>query len=383
MERRQMTIGINGSMMDEKPSGVGVYSFNIINSLYSLYSPTLAKPFTVFTPTRNFLRKEISIVKLSWLLQSSRYGKAAAFFRFCWNTFYYHFQARKFDVLISPSTHGSFLLKNQVITIHDLLSLRYKNISWHQRIYFRYLLPGLTRRARLIITVSESTKTDIVRFLKCDPAKVKVIHNGYDDNRYYLSVDKDQLMESVYGLKNYILAVGPTYPHKNFETLLDSYHALPLAIREKHSLVVVGGRKKYISHLKQCVASLGLQKQVHFLGYLPLEQMPALYREALTLVFPSLYEGFGIPLLEAMASGCPVISSSTSSMPEVCDDAACYFDPLDKKALTAAMARMISDEKYRKELKHKGLIRSREFSWRKTAETLKKIIESNFQTSKI
>jgi glycosyltransferase involved in cell wall biosynthesis len=379
--KTKIAIGINGSMLDDQPSGVGVYSFNVINNLSALYSIDKLKKLTVFTPSTSHLTSDVDIVKLSLLMQSSRHGKVAAFSRFIWNTFLYHFKARKFDVLLSPTTHGSFLLKNQVITIHDLLSLRYNNISLHQRIYFKFLLPMLIRRSRLIITVSETTKKDIIEFFKCPEEKIRVIYNGYDDNRYYFNSAQENRFEEKYNLKNYLLAVGPTYPHKNFERLLQAYQNLSPYTREKHPLVIAGGKKKYCQHLQQLVKETGLENNVHFLGYVPIDLMQPLYREAVAMIFPSLYEGFGIPLLEAMACGCPVISSNTSSMPEVCADAAHYFDPLNARELTSAMEKILADNSYRKFLKEKGLERSRLFSWKQTAQSLKNIIETYFQNT--
>ncbi|MBI3883059.1 MAG: glycosyltransferase family 4 protein, partial [Sphingobacteriales bacterium] len=207
------------------------------------------------------------------------------------------------------------------LVIHDLLSLRYKNISTHQRFYFKYLLPLLIHRTKKIVTVSETTKKDIVRFLGYPAHKIDVIYNGYDDKRYFPTSQNEKVIEKKYGFKNYLLAIGPTYPHKNFELLLSAYKQLDQETQKQYPLIIAGGKKNYLSVLKKQVQKLGLEKQVHFLGYVPIELMPALYREALTFIFPSLYEGFGIPLLEAMACGCPLIVSNISSMHEVCDDA--------------------------------------------------------------
>jgi glycosyltransferase involved in cell wall biosynthesis len=295
-----------------------------------------------------------------------------------WNTFYYPLQAREFDLLISTTTHGSFLLKNQVITIHDLLSLRYKNISAHQRFYFKYLLPFLISKAKLIIAVSEATKLDIIHFLKCPEEKVQVIYNGYDHTRYHMTEKNEQLIRQQYGVSNYLLAVGPTYPHKNFELLINAYNELNDSIKKQYPLVIAGGKKDYLNFLKQCVKELKLEDNVHFLGYVPIQLMPSLYREAFALVFPSLYEGFGFPLLEAMACGCPVIVSNTSSMPEVCGDAAIYFDPLDKYSIISSVEKLISDKNLRTQLQEKGLIQSKKFSWTQTAQTLKTVIEKQF-----
>ena len=365
-------------MLDEKPTGVGVYSFNLINNLFRLYGKDSGKRLTVFSPTYQQLNKDLKVVKLPALLQSSKYGKTAAFCRFLWNTFSYPLQAWGYDLLISPTTHGSFLLKNQVITIHDLLSLRYKNISAHQRFYFKYLLPFLVSRAKLVLTVSETTRQDIIRLLKCPEEKVKVVYNGYDRSQYYSKEEKEQLFFQEYGFRNYLLAVGPTYPHKNLEMLLLAYQEMDPAIRSRHPLVIAGGKKEYIHYLKRRTRELQLEEEVHFAGYIPLRLMPSLYREAYALVFPSLYEGFGIPLLEAMACGCPVAVSRASSMPEVCEDAALYFDPMDQVSIRTAIERLISDKMTYSQLREKGLIQVQKFSWEKTALEVKTLLDNHF-----
>jgi glycosyltransferase involved in cell wall biosynthesis len=355
-----------------------VYSFNLINHLFRLYVKDGGKTLTVFTPTEQLLSEGVRVVRLPALLQSSKYGKTAALCRFLWNTFSYPLQARRYDLLISPTTHGSFLLKNQVITIHDLLSLRYKNISAHQRFYFKYLLPFLVARAELILTVSETTRQDIIRLLKCPEEKVKVVYNGYDRSNYYLKAERGDLVYKTYRLRNYLLAVGPTYPHKNLEMLLLAYKDMDPVVRSGYPLVIAGGRKGYVSYLKRRADELGLTKEVHFLGYIPMTHMPSLYREAYALVFPSLYEGFGIPLLEAMACGCPVAVSRTSSMPEVCGDAAQYFDPVDKASMRKAIEQLIFDESTYGRLREKGLEQVRKFSWEKTALGVKEVLDNHF-----
>jgi len=378
MVKNEIAIGMNGSMLDEHPTGVGVYSYNLINQLSSLCWNDKWQKLTVFSPTRQLLDTKVHVVKLPGLLLSSRYGKIAALMRFLWNTFYYPFQARQFDLLISPTTHGSFLLNNQVITIHDLLSLRYNNISRHQRFYFKYLLPKLVSRAKLIVTVSETTKKDVIHFLNCPEEKVKVIYNGYDHTRYFFENNNSQAISKEYGVSNYLLAVGPTYPHKNFDRLINAYNSLDASLKKDHPLVIAGGKKSYRSYLKELVNKLGLQANVHFLGYVPVDLMPSLYREATALVFPSLYEGFGIPLLEAMACGCPVIASGTSSIPEVCGDAAMYFDPSSEDQIAVSIQKVLGDKSLRSLLIANGLQQSSKFSWEKTARELKSLIENNF-----
>ncbi|MEO6230482.1 MAG: glycosyltransferase family 1 protein [Ferruginibacter sp.] len=376
MFSKDIAIGINGSMLDDKPTGVGVYSFNLINNLSPIYFENNNR-ITVFTPTANSLNNKVKIVKLSRYLQSSTYGKLAAFYRFCWNTFYYPLVARKFDLLISPTTHGSFFLDNQIITIHDLLSLKFNNISIHQRFYFKYFLPALINKARYIIAVSENTKKDIIHFFDCPVDKIKVIHNGYDLDMYFPAQENKFEIEKAYGLQNYLLAVGPTYPHKNFEMLIDAYASMDESFKRVHPLLIAGGKASYLNLLKRYVTAQHLDDFIFFAGYVPLNLMPSLYREAFALVFPSLYEGFGIPLLEAMASGCPVIVSDSSSMPEVCGDAALYFNPKDKIELCNAIKYLNENADERSLLIEKGLIQVKKFSWKKMAESFNSLIQSS------
>ncbi len=381
MIRTEIAIGMNGSMLDEHPTGAGVYSFNLINHLGDLDLDKSWKQITVFTPTSSLLNKDFRIVKLSDFLLSSKHGKLAAFCRFFWNTFYYPFQARNFDLLFSPTTHGSFVLKNQIITIHDLLALRYKNLNIQQTFYFKYLLPFIVSRSKLIVTVSETTKQDVIDFLNCPADKIEVIYNGYDHNRYNTRGENVFLIEKKYRVSNYILAVGPTLPHKNFETLLYAYKDLEEPLRKKHPLVIPGGKKKYTEYLKNLVQELNLEADVHFLGYVDMDLMPSLYREATVLVFPSLFEGFGLPVLEAMASGCPVITSNTSSMPEVGGEAVLYFDPLNKQQLCSALNNVLTNGGLRNALREKGLEQARKFSWEQSARSLKTIIDNQISNN--
>jgi glycosyltransferase involved in cell wall biosynthesis len=378
---QEIRIGINGSMLDEHPTGVGVFSFNLINHLSFIYNHENSKRLTVFTAAPALLHKTLTIIKLPSLLLSSRYGKLAALSRFVWNTLFYPFKTNAYDVLFSPTTHGSFYARNQIITIHDLLSLRFGNISAHQRFYFKHLLPRLLNNASIIIAVSKTTKNDIIHFFGCDEAKVHIVYNGYDDKHYRTVTLKPNVIASRYKVSNYLLAIGPTYPHKNFEFLIDTYNRLSPATRKAFPLLVAGGKNPYLAKIKEKVALLGLSNEIHFTGYVPAEMMPSLYQEAHALIFPSLYEGFGFPLLEAMACGCPVLTSNTASMPEVCGNAAMYFSPDDEEELLTAINTITVCTDKRNELIEKGLERAKLFSWQKAAKTLKEIIDTHFITN--
>ncbi len=375
MITNNLSIAVNGSMLDDHPTGVGVYSFNLINSFSALSNTGVFKKMTVFAPAVSSLHHTVSFIKIPGILKSSQYGKIAAFSRFVWNTFVYPYQVRKYDLIISPTTHGSFFSPNQIIAVHDLISLKFNNISSHQRFYFKYLLPLMISKSKLVLTVSENSKADIIELLKCDETKIKIVHNGFDSNTFFFNGVNGAKIKEAYGVSNYLLAVGATYPHKNFELMIDAYLQLDEKTKRRHPLLIAGGKKKYLDVLKNYVAASG-GTNIIFTGYVPDYLMQPLYNEASALIFPSLYEGFGIPLLEAMACGCPVISSNASSMPEVCGNAALYFHPSDKSALTLLITQLLKSETLQNELRQKGLQQAEKFSWSQSAKSLQTIIEN-------
>lgn len=376
-----MTIGLNGSMLDTQPTGVGIYSYNVINTLWKLYSLEGRHEVIVYSPTSKFLDSRIRVKPITRFVQSSEFGKLAAAFRFLWNNFILPFYSPKSRFIFNPTSHGSIFLGNQITTVHDLLSLRYGHISLHQRLYFRYYLPGLLKKSRVIITVSESSKKDLVTYLGCQPEKIRVVYNGYDSVKFApADTEKKEVFER-HGLSDYLLAVGPTYPHKNFERLLEAYSMLPEYLQGRHPLVILGGFKNYINRLKQLSRQLSISSRVRFLGYVSGEELPQFYREAVGLVYPSLSEGFGFPLLEAMASGCPVTCSSTSSMPEVCGEAALFFDPENTLSIKEAIRKIIEDSDFRQALRNKGLIQCKQFSWENTARSIKQLIDQELSSN--
>ena len=165
--------------------------------------------------------------------------------------------------------------------------------------------------------------------------------------------------------------------------LIDVYSGLETGIRDIYQLFIAGGKEDYTRKLKQKVAAMGLQDRIIFAGYVPAALMPDLYREAFALIFPSLYEGFGIPLLEAMASGCPVIVSNTASMPEVCGDAALYINPLDLDSLLTAIETLVRKPLVRQQLIEKGISRAGLFSWKQMARAFDTMIDTSFTENKI
>lgn len=258
--------------------------------------------------------------------------------------------------------------KPAVVTIHDLVYyLDPASCSRLRHYYARIMFPLVARSARRIIAGSEHTKVDIVNHLKVNPAKVTVIHHGV--SAVYKPVADERLIDEVrlrYKIVgDYILYVGSHHPRKNLKRLIEAF---ALIKAEGLRLVITGAIEPRRGELYDTPSRLGMARRVIFTGSVSEKDLPALYSGALVFVMPSIYEGFGLPPLEAMACGTPVASSNATSLPEVTGDAALTFDPLDTTAISACMDRLISDTGLRERLRELGLARAKKFSWRRTAE---------------
>ncbi|MFC2015316.1 glycosyltransferase family 4 protein [Chloroflexota bacterium] len=266
-----------------------------------------------------------------------------------------------------------------VVTIHDLSFIRYpQNFQGLKRRYLQTLTKLSVRRARRVIAISENTKRDIVQYYGIEPTKVDMIHYGLDSMFQPLPPEQIERFRSEKGLPpSFVLFVGTLEPRKNVARLIKAYAQLP---QDRPPLVLVGGKGWLYDEIFAGVRSVGLDDEVLFAGYVPADQLPYWYNAADLFVYPSLYEGFGLPPLEAMACGTPVITSSVSSLPEVVGRAGLLVDPVDTEALAAAMLRALGDPDGRAEMAAAGLARAQSFSWqdaaRRTVETYRRALTS-------
>jgi len=261
-----------------------------------------------------------------------------------------------------------------VVTIHDVFvySCPGTNTLLDTLIY-RYWLPRLLPRVDAVITVSQTSKGDIIRYLRVSTAKIHVIAEGVGTAYRHLPAEEVSKIKTRYSLpERFILFVGSLEKRKNLLRLLEAYNRLSAWSGRWH-LVIVGARNFWKSTpVTQTVEKLNLRSCVQFTGYIAEDDLPALYNAADLFVFPSLYEGFGLPPLEAMACGTPVVCSNAASLPEVVGDAAIMVDPYDVEGLAEAMLRVLTDASLREELRERGLERAKQFTWEHTArETLK------------
>jgi glycosyltransferase involved in cell wall biosynthesis len=259
-----------------------------------------------------------------------------------------------------------------VSTVHDMIFDRYPRYmpQGYQWPAYKVVSALAVRRSRRVIADSQATKRDIVRFTRADADKISVIHLGVDPRfGLVLGERRHREVRERYGLPaTYMLALGAWRPHKNTLRLLKAFAAIAGDV--PHALVLVGnveaGRQS-----SRALAALRHSRRLIELDYVPEADLPVLYSMADLFVHPSIIEGFGLPVLEAMACGCPVVCSNTSSLPEAAGDAALLFDPFSTQDLAAALGRALSSIDLRRELSQRGLRRAGMFTWeRATAETL-------------
>jgi alpha-1,3-rhamnosyl/mannosyltransferase len=220
------------------------------------------------------------------------------------------------------------------------------------------------RAAGFIICLSHSTLSDLTSTFHVDPSRISVVPASADESYRPCVGDALGAMRRAYGLpESYFLYVGSNKPHKNLPALIDAYARL----RKAPQLVLAGKEDPRYTEARRRVDALRLTDRVRFLGAVPEKDLPALYSGALAFVFPSRYEGFGFPPLEAMACDVPVVCSDIPSLRETVEDAALLFDPKDPAAIASAMERILADDRLREELRSRGLRRAAELSWHQAA----------------
>ena len=259
-----------------------------------------------------------------------------------------------------------------VVTIHDIIHLLYPQFL-PNRLAFYYAQRMMRRslaRADRTIAVSENTRSDLVEYFGVEPGSIDVVYNGVDETfRDKLSPDDlDRWLRQLDIRRPYLLFVGNPKPHKNLDRVIQAYAKARQQADLDAPLVCVGDRTAAQFKLRQRAQQLGVGDKVRLLGHVAQEALPALYQGASLFLYPTLYEGFGLPVVEAMASGTPVLTSNTSALKEIAGGHAHLVDPLDTERMAKAIARLMTDDAYRARLTEKGRARALDFHWRRTAE---------------
>jgi glycosyltransferase involved in cell wall biosynthesis len=257
-----------------------------------------------------------------------------------------------------------------IITVHDLSMFDVPEYAHPKNLEFMTKhLPNSIKKADLIVSVSNSTKNVLCEKFNVDPSKIIVTHLAAEPNIYRRSEDEIASAKAKYGIfGKYLLFVGTLEPRKNIDGIVKAYRALPKKMRDEYSLVLVGGRGWRDEKISEAIHDARLAgERVITTGYIDIEDKPCLMSGAEVFVWPSHYEGFGLPIIEAMSCGTPVITANNSSLPEAGGDAALYVDSSDNKQLVEGLISLLNNSKKRKEMVSKGYKQAQKFSWEKCA----------------
>jgi glycosyltransferase involved in cell wall biosynthesis len=360
-------IGVNASIVGDRPTGLGIYALNLISGLAAL-----GERLTVYTSRPDLVRAASATVRPITRAVRPERGALGHLGRLAWaqTALRWHVRQDRARVLLNLTPEGLLASRTkQVTVVHDVLPLRYPEEYPRQQYYFRHYVPRVLRASQAVVVSSESTRCDLVRFYGLPERMLHVVLCGYDERRF----SPDLAAVTTAAPTPYALFIGNVMPHKNLLRLVDAFAAV--AARVPARLVIRGsGRRQNVRDLTERIEGLGLGERVDWQPYATDAELIALYRGARMLLLPSLYEGFGLPALEAMASGTPVITSNVSSLPEVVGDAALCVDPHDTVGLAAAMERVFMDDGLAGELRARGLARAKCFSWERTAAGVRAVL---------
>lgn len=284
----------------------------------------------------------------------------------------------KLDVIFNPKFAVPFLARaKKVFVMHGSEWFVIPDtFLWYDRLYTRFMVPLYCRKSDAILSVTETVAKDVVEFTGVKRSKITPVYNGFEPDIFHVVNDAERLSEvrSRYKLPDrFILWTGQIYPPKNCGRLLEAL----ARVRDQvpHHLVIAGEERWRAKEALKVIEGLDLSDRVNFAGWVSHEDLPVLYNLADLFVLPSLYEGFGIPLIEAMACGCPVLTSKTGSPPEVVDGAAYLVDPHDVGNIAAGITGVLTSEKMRSTMTEKGLRRAKDFGWERCAREVLAVLE--------
>jgi len=281
--------------------------------------------------------------------------------------FHVHLRKNPVDVVFGPNYSAPKSRVPTVIAFHDLSHIRYPDTHPPARVaYLNRQLPESVRQAAIILTDSEFSREEIVDFFPGVERRIRVVYPGINPSVASAGAEADLVQWLGTDPPPYFLFLATLEPRKNIGRLLAAYAALPDRLRKEHPLYLAGSfgwREAEFSDVLKRLVEIG---EARILGFVPDPILPALFRRALALIYPSLYEGFGLPPVEAMAAGCSVLVSNVTAMPEVCGDAALYCDPVDVSSIRDGMLRLAEDTDLRNRLSQAGRARASLYSWDRT-----------------
>ena len=358
-------IAVNASILGPAPSGLGQYALGLVRSL-----DPLREGLVVYTSYPEVLSGLRATVRRTASLTRPDRGVRGHVARLLWcqTVLRARVAIERPGLLLNTLPEGVLRCRvPQVTVVHDVIPLAFPRDYPRQRFYFRRLVPAILRESRAVIAVSEATRREVIAAYGLRPERVRAIPNGYDAAEF---VPVGPATDD--GGVPYVLYVGNLLPHKNLPRLIEA-----VARVARHSpvrLVIAGsGTPGRLAELRRLAEKAG--SRLELMPYVAQQALPALYRGARLVAMPSLAEGFGLPALEAMACGTPVVVGNTSAMPEVVGDAGLLVDPEDTGAISDAILRLLTQASLRKELIARGLARAAAFSWERTARQVLAVLD--------
>lgn len=361
-----------------KGTGIGTYTYNVLKHLPQIDINNYFHLYWSGNNYEEFIRENSNIIMAS--------KKHHNFFE----QYYFpsNLKNNKIDLFHVPQ-NGIGLNENisckKVVTIHDLIPyVMPETVGKGYLIKFLEEMPRIIRICDAIITVSEWSKKDILRFFPNAENKVYVTPLAADLKYKPLNKEKCKcFLQKTYNIdKPFVLYIGGFSPRKNVKSLISAFSNIYKLLNKEHKLVIVGAYKDEISSLNILSNDLDLSSKIIFTGYVPDAHLPILYNACEVFVYPSFYEGFGLPPLEAMSCGTPVITSNISSIPEVTSDSSILINPFDIHEIETTLINLLNNESLKETLSIKGLIHSKDFSWKKTAEQTLKVYEQVYKQNK-
>ena len=356
-----MKVGIEVSAINVNQAGTGIYVSQLLSALKTLEQPGDFSIQTFSSGLKRFMGKPKTV--------RTRLG--TLYHDIFWNQVLLPLSVARSDVdlLHLPANIGPVVCPcPTTVTIHDVSLFRYPEYftPWHRKTS-QFLVPRNAHHAKIIITNSEYSKSEIVNVLGVSPDKVKVTYLGASETFKPAEPIVIEQTRRKFGLDQFIVVVCTLEPRKNVQRLVQAYSLLK-ARGITHTLVHIGAKGWYYDDVLAEVERLGITDSVRFLGYVSLEDLNALYSAASVAVYPSLYEGFGLPVLEAMQCGCPVITSNAASLPEVVGDQGIMVDPYDVDTLADTIYAVLTNDDQAAAMRQNGFERAKQFSWKACAQ---------------
>jgi glycosyltransferase involved in cell wall biosynthesis len=361
-----MHIGINAHLLSSQSSyrSAGIHGY--IHNLLSHLAATSPPDWKLTVMAGQQTQTDYPGIEM----RRARWNTERPLSRILWEQMIQPLSLTEFDLYHALAFVSPLLLtKPSVVTVYDLSFIHYPQVlTAARRLYLQLFTRLSCQRANRIIAISHSTARDLETTFGLPPGKIDVAACGYDTERFKpLTISEITAFRQQHGLpERFWLFIGTLEPRKNLPTLLKAYAALPR--HERLPLYLAGGRGWMVDEIDQTIEAFGLQDDVHFPGFVPAQDLALWYNSAEVFVYPSVFEGFGLPILEAMACGTPVILSDASSLPEVAGESGLQLDPYDLSQWTQALHRAFHDDKWREQTRNLGLQEAQRYHWKSTAQ---------------